>query len=173
MSATFASLSFVGFKAASGQKALSSRCDYRGKRCSNAMQRRSEANLRKTRRIEITAFRRTTTLYAGEPDETADEPDAGLTERLPETQNRGPNSADDCSAQGKQIDLAQTILSAADSVSSPELTRLIAALVIRKWRRPEKALLRTPDPHLFDQEPDDRLRESDYRRRKWIQGSTD
>ena len=79
--------------------------------------------MRKTRRIEITAFRRTTTL-------SADEPDARLTERVPESQNGELSFADDCSARGEQVDVVEAILSSADNVRSPELTRLIEALVV-------------------------------------------
>jgi hypothetical protein len=86
--------------------------------------------LRRTLRIEITAFRRTTTLSGGGPDATAGEPDARLTERVPEGQNGGLNSADACSVQDKQIDVVEAICSSADKVPSRELTRLINAVVI-------------------------------------------
>jgi hypothetical protein len=85
--------------------------------------------LKKKRRIEITAFRRTTTLAASEPDPR-------LSERVLEGQSADLNFADDWSAPDKQIDVAQATPLAADSVPSPELTGLIEALVVSNGDRP-------------------------------------
>ena len=97
VSATFASLAFVGFEVASGQKALSSRCDYK------VHAARTPWGGVKTRRTEITAFRRTTDSL---PPMSLME----LTERVePESQHEELNSANPRSAQGKKIDLIKAI----------------------------------------------------------------
>jgi DNA-binding NtrC family response regulator len=78
--------------------------------------------MKKTRRIEITAIRRTTTF-------SVDAPDARPTDQ-PLHKGDGTHPWNDGSPRFLETDLARAILSSADVNWSPELTNLIDALVI-------------------------------------------
>ena len=82
-----------------------------------------EASLKKKRRIEITAFRRTVTISAGPPAATPGK-------EAPQCLDSKPCPADDPLAQLKQADLVEAILSSIDDGRSPELEHLIEALVV-------------------------------------------
>jgi DNA-binding NtrC family response regulator len=81
--------------------------------------------LRKTRRIEITAFRRTTSV-------AGDGPGGKRSKELPQSQADGLRSPEDHPAQFKESDLVEAILSTTHDPSSTELTHLIQALVASK-----------------------------------------
>ena len=83
------------------------------------------ASLKKTRRIEITAFRRTTTTFGNEPD-------AGISGETGRSRNDGLRAGEHCSGLAEETDLVAAILSSADSAHSPELSRSIEALVVSK-----------------------------------------
>lgn len=76
----------------------------------------------KRRRIEITAFRRTMTILADEPDSRFD--------KQSPAQVNATQPSDDRSAQFDETDVAEAILSTINDALSPELTRLIEALVV-------------------------------------------
>lgn len=80
-----------------------------------------EASLKKTRRIEITAFRRTTRVFADGSDVRAGDQPAPSIDVT--------SSSEERSAQFIDTDLLEAILSS-DDARSRELTKLIEALVI-------------------------------------------
>ena len=79
--------------------------------------------MKKTRRIEITAFRRTTRLSRGTPQ-------IELSEEFSQNQTDGLRSTDDCPARIEQLDLVEAILSSVDDGRSPEMPQLIEALAV-------------------------------------------
>jgi hypothetical protein len=84
-----------------------------------------EASLKKKRRIEITAFRRTVTVAAGGPGAEAPPRPRG-----PQGLDSGPRSADDPPAHLNQADLVEAVLSTIDAGRSPELEHLIETLIV-------------------------------------------
>jgi hypothetical protein len=74
--------------------------------------------MKKKRRIEITAFRRTVTVSAGAPA-------AGPEEAAPQGRDPAHAPADDSAAQPKQAELLETALSSIGAESSPDLEHLI------------------------------------------------
>ena len=80
--------------------------------------------LKKTRRIEITAFRRT--IISG------DGPDGERSNGLPQSQADRLRSIEGHPAQFEQSDLVEAILSTSHDASSSEWTHMIEALVASK-----------------------------------------
>ena len=80
-------------------------------------------NLTKTRRIEITTFRRTTRI-------SSDVPEVNLSEQSSQDQKVGPPSTDAVSARIEQLDVVDAVLSSIDDQRSPELSELIERLVV-------------------------------------------
>lgn len=79
--------------------------------------------MKKTRRIEITAFRRTTRI-------SGDGPEVKLGKEFSQNETDGLRLPDDGSAGVEQLDLIEAILSSVDDARSPELPRSIEALVV-------------------------------------------
>lgn len=78
--------------------------------------------MKKTRRIEVTAFTRKTTVFVGEAE-------VKLSDQPPR-QIDVTRSSDERSARFLETDLVEAIFSSADVEASPKLTGLIEALVI-------------------------------------------
>jgi hypothetical protein len=81
--------------------------------------------LKKKRRIEITAFRRTVTIAGREPAVSQEK-------EAPQTLDCGPRPADDSQAQRQQADLVEAVLSHLGDEPSPDLEHLIDAVASRR-----------------------------------------
>jgi hypothetical protein len=79
--------------------------------------------LKKTRRIEITAFRRTTRI-------SSDVPEFDLSEPFSREQNDELLSTDAGSPRIEQLDVVEVVLSSADDQRSPECPQLIEKQVV-------------------------------------------
>ncbi len=79
--------------------------------------------LRKTRRIEITAFRRTTRIYS-------ETPEIKVSEEFSQNQTEGLPSIDDRPARIEPLDVFEAALSSVDDPCSPEFPQLIEGLVV-------------------------------------------
>ena len=79
--------------------------------------------MKKTRRIEITAFRRTTRISRGAPE-------TELCEESSQNQTDGLPSIDDGSAKIEPLDVVEAVLSSVDDPCSLEFPQLIEDLVV-------------------------------------------